>query len=85
MTNRFKRPTEKNIQAPEGGWKEHTMYLVEVAWNANNPIHHAVLHIGFLHGTKFGHSCMIWNNSYDEPLPIQNAYWVKPIQQLITT
>ena len=32
---------KKVIHAPVNGWKPHTLYLVLVSWNKNNPLHHA--------------------------------------------
>jgi hypothetical protein len=32
---------------PEGGWKERTYYVVEVASGKGNPIHRSILFVGF--------------------------------------
>jgi hypothetical protein len=36
------------IIPPEDGWKEHTLYLAEVSYFAQNPIHNAMVYVGFL-------------------------------------
>ena len=38
------------VVPPEGGWQEHTCYIVEVAWRSGNPIHRVILSVGFLNG-----------------------------------
>jgi len=36
------------IPLPEG-WKERTLYLVDVSYRPSNPIHRSVFYTGFLH------------------------------------
>ena len=33
---------------PRGGWKSHTYYVVDVAFNVNNPIHRKIFYTGFI-------------------------------------
>lgn len=47
-------PAERTIRHPEEPYEEHCWYVVRVAFNANNPIHPAVLYVGFLHDNKPG-------------------------------
>lgn len=55
------------LAAPEGGWKSGTFYLVEVAWNVNNPIHRAIFYSGFLDGDQPGASSCLFNPAYEPP------------------
>lgn len=41
---------KQEIIPPQGGWKESTWYLVEVAFNENNPVHKDLFYSGFLNG-----------------------------------
>jgi len=43
-------PKQHHIIPPDGGWKAHTYYQVEVKWESNNPVHYALLAVGFLSG-----------------------------------
>lgn len=58
--------------------KEHTVYLVEVSWRPGNPMHKAILFIGF----KTGAYCDIYSNCYDEVFPLARAYRLKIIKEL---
>ncbi len=33
---------------PEGGWKDQTYYVVDLAWRSVNVIHRAILYVGFV-------------------------------------
>ena len=70
---------------PEGGWKPHTAYLVEVSWRAENPIHRALLHVGFVEDDQtFGNYCEVWQNSYDAAILARHAFYLKAITELTT-
>ena len=45
---------ESQIIPPEGGWIEHTLYLVEVSTGPNNPVHEAYFMVGFLNDAGKG-------------------------------
>lgn len=77
-------PTEKAIIPPVGGWKENTVYLVDVAWKAANPVHRAMLHVGFVHADgRFGNYCEVWLNNYDCPESAGGAYYLKAVRELV--
>jgi hypothetical protein len=40
----------KGIFPPEGGWRPHTWYLVDVSVKYGNPVHRALMYTGFLNG-----------------------------------
>ena len=42
----------QTVIPPEGGWQSNTLYLVDVAYFENNPIHRALFFSGFLHKGK---------------------------------
>jgi len=72
---------KQTIIAPEDGWKPNSLYLVDVSYNPNNPVHRSYLYTGFLNGKDGGpggyHS--IWNASYD-PLKIEDAYFLRAVR-----
>lgn len=76
-------PTEKGIFPPEGGWKPHTYYAVDVAFRISNPVHRSLLYSGFLDdtGNPAGYGQII-NPSYDHSEPIGKAYFVRVIAEL---
>ena len=45
---------------PEGGWEEHSCYVVEVSKQQGNPIFSGILHVGFLDSNDqpFNHTCV---------------------------
>ena len=55
------------LPAPEGGWKDGTFYLVELAWNVNNPIHRAIFYSGFLHNGQPAASACLFKPAYEPP------------------
>lgn len=58
--------------------KEFTTYLVNVSWNSGNPVHQAILFMGF----KTGAYCEIYNNSYEAPSPLPEVYSLEIIKEL---
>ena len=71
---------------PEGGWKPHTVYLVDVSWRSSNPIHRALLHTGFINDNgTFGGYCEVWCNSYDLAHFACEAFYLKVILELVST
>ena len=64
-------------------FKEGHIYLVDVAWRSSNPVHRAILHVGFLNNDKsFGGYCEVWSNNYDEARRAYSAYYLKVIKDL---
>ena len=64
-------------------YKEGHIYIVEVAWRSSNPVHRAILHVGFLNKDgNFGSYCEVWCNSYEEFEYAGNAYYLKVIKDL---
>lgn len=63
-------PAKITIRHPDEPYEEHCWYVVRVAFNANNPIHRAVLYVGFLTDNKPGNYstffCPTWNNEAED-------------------
>ena len=79
---RFYRDKGKLIVPPEGGWKERTLYAVEVSFNTGNPIHNAVFFSGFLRDGNPANYNQVWNPSYDEPYTIRRLHYLKVLREL---
>jgi hypothetical protein len=75
-------PESKEIIKPKGGWKQGGIYLVEVSWHSGNPVHEAILFVGFLEDGNFAGYCEIYSNSYDHPMKCDDVYYLKPIKLL---
>lgn len=75
-------PKEREIIAPENGWQSHTAYLVHVSYDRTNPIHAAILHVGFVDNGKPGAYSYIWRNSYDGPMDFSEVYYLKVVKEL---
>ena len=76
---------KKEIISLGHGWKADTIYLVDVCYRSSNPIHKAVLHVGFLNpdGTPGAYSA-IWANNYDYPNPFGSTYYLRALKVLYT-
>ncbi len=73
------------IMAPPEGWQEHAVYLVAVSWNPGNPVHRALLHIGFVDDDGSpGNYSEVWANDYDEGVHVRGAHYLRVIKQLAT-
>jgi hypothetical protein len=68
---------------PEGGWQEHTCYVVDVAYGQFNPIHRAILSIGFIPDPKRpfagGYTSMMGTVDTDEFEPPGSLYYIKAV------
>ena len=76
-------PDRKEVIPPEGGWKEHTLYLVWVAFRKSNPVHCAYLEVGFLNtdGSPGNYSA-VWCNNYDYAIEFGKVYALRVAQEL---
>lgn len=84
----FRLEKESKVIPPTEGWKEHTYYLVEVSYSPSNPVHLAILAVGFLginspEGVP-GNYSEIWTNTYDHAYPFREAHYLKVIKELVT-
>ncbi|KKQ07954.1 MAG: hypothetical protein US20_C0026G0022 [Candidatus Pacebacteria bacterium GW2011_GWF1_36_5] len=66
----------------EEGWKESSIYLVEVCFSSNNPIHAALFYSGFLRNGKPGNYNQLWNPSWDRTFNINQIYYLRVIKNL---
>lgn len=82
-------PKEKvGIHAPEGGWKENTLYECEVSFSKHNPVHKCVFFSGFLNGKNGGpggYNCAFNPTWENEQPPITKLYYLKPLRELGVT
>lgn len=68
---------------PPEGWIEHGVYLVEVSFNSNNPIHQALFYTGFLRGNgEPANYNQLWNPTWDAPTSIDKMFYVKFVAYL---
>lgn len=74
---------KQTIIPPEGGWKPQTVYLVEVSFNHQNPIHRALFKTGFLNGPKNGPGGYneLWGR-YERTYEIHQVYYMKAIREV---
>lgn len=70
------------IKGPKEGWEEEAVYLVDVSFNKNNPIHRSVLFSGFLHDGEPGNYHMICNTSYERNFELKDIYYLKVIRKI---
>lgn len=71
------------ICKPEGGWKEKTYYIVDVAYSNKNIIHRAIMYSGFCNddGVPENYN-WIKNGSYEAEHTISDAYYLKVVSEL---
>ena len=74
---------ENLIEPPEGGWKEKTWYLVDVAFRPSNPVHRAVLAVGFMHDDGPGAYTFLYNPSYDMPERFEHIYYLRVVREIL--
>lgn len=70
------------IKGPDNGWEEEAVYLVDVSFNENNPIHRSVLFSGFLHNGEPGNYHMLCNTSYERNFELKDVYYLKVIRKI---
>ena len=64
-------------------FQEDHVYIVDVAWRSSNPVHRAILHVGFLNKDhSFGGYCEVWSHNYEESRRASKAYYLKVVKDL---
>ncbi len=58
--------------------EEHSKYLVDVKVSINNIEHRAILFTGF----KNGNYCVVYTNSYDAPIKMEDLYFMRIIKKI---
>lgn len=71
-------PEERSIGAPEGGWQKGA-YLVDVAFNKNNPIHGAILCTPFVRKGELINEVLLCPD-WEEQYRIQDLHYLKVIE-----
>jgi hypothetical protein len=75
----LKNPMRK---APEGGWEERTWYLVEVAFNNNNPVHKKMFFTGFISdGKPCGYNEFARS---EDNLEYNDSVYLRPVKRLFS-
>lgn len=75
-------PVAKGVFPPKGGWKENTMYIVDVAFTQSNVIHQSYFFSGFLSDGKPSGYNQIINPTYEEPESMKSTYYMKALFEL---
>lgn len=80
-------PNERTILPPEGGWRECTFYVVDVALSPANCVHRAIFYTGFLNGLGGGPGGYnaLMNPTYDTMLddnPYRTVHYLKAVRVL---
>ena len=82
------KPKKQKIVPPKGGWREGAVYLVDISWSDNNPIHRALFHTGSLseEGEPRAYSQVIYPNGDREggTSDYGNLRYMKAIQALVS-
>mgnify|MGYP006899555123 CR=1 FL=1 len=70
--------------APVGGWENNSYYVVEVAFMKGNPVHEAILSIGFMgENGEYGNYCYLFNSSYDHEVQnVRKAFYLRFVRKI---
>lgn len=88
--SRHQTPLNLGFDAPQlfgpvEGWKEQTYYVVDVALSKHNPIHRAILFVGFITNPERplggGYSCIL-NGKYEDPADASRIFYLKAICEI---
>ncbi len=77
------------IEGPVNGWEPHCLYLVEVSYNATNPIHRALFFSGFLDDTGYpaNYNGVMQRTPYthetEMAVSIQEIYYLCVVEMLV--
>lgn len=76
----------KSLVIPVGGWKEQTVYLVDVSYNASNPIHRCLFYTGFLNGPDGGPGgyARLLPPVGDIEYPDKSPYYMRVVSEVVT-
>lgn len=80
---------KRQINKPQDDWESQTWYIVDVAFNKNNPIHRSLFYSGFLNGIDpQGNACnspggynKVVAGSYNG-IPIHDVYYMKIVKKI---
>ena len=75
----------REIIPPKNGWEEQTYYLADVSFSRSNPVHRAIVAIGFLEDGQPGSYSEIYSNRYDRIYQFREAWYIKIIKKLAST
>lgn len=79
-------PPCRALLAPEGGWKEQTHYVVEVAFFRSNPVHRRILYVGFVPDARNpltgGYTSLLCRKDDDLDWMPTTLYYLKPVCEI---
>ena len=77
-------PEKHEIIPPEGGWKERTYYVVDISVNKNNPVHRAILYVGFLgkQNPLAGGYTGLMRSPDDDHYPVTTLYFIRAVCEI---
>lgn len=79
-------PPSKTLIPPPKGWKEQTYYVVDIAVSKSNPIHRAILYVGFLNGPKDqplrGGYTSLLRAMYDEVFDPNRLHYLRVVSEI---
>ena len=81
----FLLSSDKLIIPPKDGWKPNTYYEVDVSYNKGNPIHKAILGVGFIsldNPGEPGNYSILFSMGYDYPVPFARVHYLRAIKEL---
>ena len=78
----FNPPEARIIIPPPEGWEAEQYYLVNVAFNANNPVHRAIFYSGFLSGKEPGSYNMLTSPGYERNYMLRDVHFMSVVRNL---
>jgi hypothetical protein len=79
-------PSAKTVIPPPNGWEDQTYYVVEVAHRTTNPIHRAILYVGFIpnkpHNPLAGGYTTLWSATYGQEYNPMKLHYLKFISKI---
>ena len=82
----IKMAKEQRIEAPVGGWKRNTHYLVDVCYRKENMIHRAIFYSGYINGgEKFdqpGDYNRFMRYNYGDKYGFEDVFYLKVVKEL---
>ena len=77
-------PEKHEIIPPEGGWKELTYYVVDISVNKNNPVHRAIMYVGFLgkQNPLAGGYTGLMRTSGADCYPVNTLYFIRAVCEI---
>lgn len=76
-------PGSRGVVPPPGGWKADGVYVVLVSFLETNPMHYAILQVGFLDANgNPGNYSELFNNTYEGVILFSSHYRLEVVREL---